>query len=163
MGKRPICVDFTLSFLRLAPNDVRLRLVQADATLLPFTRSVFDGVICSETMEHIERDDSVVGEIARVLRPGGLLVITVPNLWNASRLLSMIKQRDLTVRMMAGHLREYRPNHLRKLLRPYFTIEEWLPVTFGWTGKVGGPIDWLIRIGLLKRLSKSVAFVARRK
>lgn len=161
MGKRPICMDFTMSFLRLAPKDARLRLVQADATLLPFAQSTFDGVICSETIEHIERDDTVIAEIARVLRPGGILVITVPNLWNAARLLEMVKQRDFTVRMMTGHLREYTPGHLRRLLRPYFTIEEWRPVTFGWTGKVGGPVDWLVRIGILRRFSKSIAFVAR--
>jgi 2-polyprenyl-3-methyl-5-hydroxy-6-metoxy-1,4-benzoquinol methylase len=161
MGKRPICVDFAMSFLRLAPKDARIRLVQADATFLPFAHSAFDGAICSETIEHIERDDAVIAEMARVLRPGGVLVITVPNLWNASRLLEMVKQRDFTIRMMTGHLREYTPSHLRSLLRPYFTVEEWLPVPFGWTGKVGGPIDWLVRIGVLKRFSKSIAFVAR--
>jgi ubiquinone/menaquinone biosynthesis C-methylase UbiE len=161
LGKRPVCVDFTMSFLRLAPKDPRMRLVQADATVLPFAPSTFDGVICSETIEHIERDDAVIGEIARVLRPGGVLVMTVPNLWNAARLLEMIKQRDLTIRMMTGHLREYTPGHLRNLLRPHFTIEEWTPVTFGWTGKFGGMIDRMVRVGVLKRFSKSIAFVAR--
>jgi SAM-dependent methyltransferase len=163
MGKRPICADFAMNFLRLAPRDIRMPLVQADATQLPFADSSFDGVICSETIEHIPRDDGVVSEIARVLQPRGVLLVTVPNLWNASRLLEMVKQRDLTIRMMAGHLREYAPGHLHSLLRPYFTVEEWLPVTFGWTGKVGGPIDWLIRVGIFKRLSKSIAFVARLK
>jgi SAM-dependent methyltransferase len=163
IGKHPICADFTLNFLRLAPKDVRMPLVQADATLLPFADSSFDGVICSETIEHIPRDDSAVSEIARVLRPRGVLLVTVPNLWNASRLLEMVRQRDFTVRMMTGHLREYTPRRLRSLLRPYFTIEEWPPVTFGWTGKIGGRIDWLVRIGILKRLSKSIAFVARLK
>src|ERR1700693_5597940 len=43
MGKRPICADFTLNFLRLAVKDVRMPLVQADATLLPFADSSFDG------------------------------------------------------------------------------------------------------------------------
>jgi ubiquinone/menaquinone biosynthesis C-methylase UbiE len=162
IGKRPICVDFAMSFLRLAPKDARLRLVQADATLLPFARSAFDGVICSETIEHIERDDAVIGEIARVLRPGGVLVMTVPNLWNASRLLEMIKQRDFSIRMMRGHLREYTPRNLRGLLRPYFTVEEWSPVAFGWSGRVGGVVESLVRSGVLKRFSKSIAFVARR-
>lgn len=163
MGKHPICADFTLNFLRLAPNDVRTPLVQADATLLPFADSSFDGVICSETIEHIPHDDSAISEIARVLRPEGILLMTVPNLWNAARLLEMVKHQDFRVRMMTGHLREYTPSHLRSLLRPYFTIEEWLPVPFGWTGRVGGSIDWLIRTGIFKRLSKSIAFVARLK
>jgi ubiquinone/menaquinone biosynthesis C-methylase UbiE len=161
IGKRPICVDFAMSFLRLAPKDKRLQLVQADAIQLPFPKSVFDGVICSETIEHIERDDAVIAEIAHVLRPGGVLVITVPNLWNASRLLEMIRQRDFSIRMMTGHLREYTPEKLRALLRPYFTIEAWSPVVFGWSGRVGGVVDSLIRSDALKYFSKSVALVAR--
>jgi ubiquinone/menaquinone biosynthesis C-methylase UbiE len=50
MGKRPICADFAMTFLRLAPEDRRMPLVQADATQLPFADSSFDGVICSETI-----------------------------------------------------------------------------------------------------------------
>jgi SAM-dependent methyltransferase len=162
-GKRPVCVDFALSFLRLAPRNLGLSLVQADATQLPFAEASFDGVICSETIEHIARDDAAVMEIARVLRPGGVLLVTVPNLWNASRLLGMIKQRNFSVEMMPGHLREYTVRRLRRLLRPYFMVEEWWAVPFGWTGKVGGPIDALVRAGLLKRWSKSLALVAQRK
>lgn len=139
MGKRPICADFAMNFLRLAPKDVRISLVQADATFLPFADSSFDGVICSETIEHIPRDDCVVSEIARVLRPRSVLLVTVPNLWNASRLLQMVKQRDFAVRMMTGHLREYTPSHLRNLLRPHFTIQEWSPVTVRLDWKVWRP------------------------
>jgi ubiquinone/menaquinone biosynthesis C-methylase UbiE len=163
MGKRPICADFAMNFLRLAPRDVRMPLVQADALRLPFAAATFDGVLCSETIEHIPRDECVAGEIARVLRPRGMLIVTAPNLWNASRLLEMVKQRDFRVRMMQGHLREYTPSRLRNLLRTDFTIEEWSAVPFGWTGSVGGPIDRLINTGMLKRFSKSIAFVARRK
>lgn len=162
MGKRPVCTDFAMSFLRLAPKDDRLKLVQSDAMALPFATSAFDAVICSETIEHIEHDAMVIAEAARVLRAGGILIVTVPNLWNAARLIDMAKRRDFTIRMMEGHLREYTPDRLRDLLRPYFTVEEWRPVTFGWSGKFGGTIDRLIRAGALKRFSKSVAFVARR-
>src|SRR5258708_24536609 len=100
LGKRPVCVDFTMSFLRLAPKDPRRRLVQADATVLPFAPSTFDGVICSATIEHIERDYAVIGDIARALRPNGALVTTVPNLWNAARLSKMTDQRHLPLRML---------------------------------------------------------------
>ena len=115
MGKRPICADFTLNFLRLAPKDVRMPLVQADATLLPFADSSFDGVICSETIEHIPHDDRAVTEIARVLRPRGVLLVTVPNLWNASRLLEMVKQRDFTD---SDDDRTFERVHVRPLAQP---------------------------------------------
>lgn len=137
-------------------------LVQADAALPPVRPSSVNGVIRSEAIEHIEPDDAVITEIARVLRPSGLLVLTAPNLWNASRLIEMIKRRDFTVNIVPHHLREYAPRHLRSLL-PIFVVAGWSPVTFGWTGKVGGPIDWLIRVGISKRFPKPIRLRSKTK
>lgn len=39
----------------------------------------FDRVLCSEVLEHVERPGEVLAEIARLLRPGGAAVITIPN------------------------------------------------------------------------------------
>ena len=60
----------------LAPD---LRLERADVCRLPFEDSSFDKVLCSEVLEHVEDDHGAVSEFARVLRPGGLLVVTVPS------------------------------------------------------------------------------------
>jgi len=51
---------------------------RASGTALPFAAESFDGVIASDVLEHIGDDISAVGEIRRVLRPGGRLVFTVP-------------------------------------------------------------------------------------
>ena len=56
----------------------RLGLLQGDGTQLPFADQSFDRVICSEVLEHIPDYRGVLAEIARVLRPGGLLCISVP-------------------------------------------------------------------------------------
>jgi SAM-dependent methyltransferase len=40
--------------------------------------SSVDTVLCSEVLEHVPHPDRAIGEIARVLKPGGSLVITVP-------------------------------------------------------------------------------------
>jgi ubiquinone/menaquinone biosynthesis C-methylase UbiE len=68
----------TLEVLKrfLAPS---LKLERADVCRLPFEDSSFDKILCSEVLEHIEDDHGAVSEFARVLRPGGLLVITVPS------------------------------------------------------------------------------------
>jgi ubiquinone/menaquinone biosynthesis C-methylase UbiE len=50
----------------------------ADATRLPFGDGSFDAVIASEILEHIPDDAAAFAEIARVLRPGGTVVVTVP-------------------------------------------------------------------------------------
>ncbi|MHC4606910.1 MAG: class I SAM-dependent methyltransferase, partial [Planctomycetota bacterium] len=46
---------------------------------LPFPDGSFDGVIFSEVIEHLPRDPRILGEIRRVLRPGGTLVIGTPD------------------------------------------------------------------------------------
>lgn len=46
---------------------------------LPFSSDAFDAVVCLETLEHTKRPDGVLAELARVCRPGGRVVVTVPN------------------------------------------------------------------------------------
>ena len=52
--------------------------VQGDATRLPFTDGAFDRVIAAEVLEHIADDATAMAELARVLRPGGTMAVTVP-------------------------------------------------------------------------------------
>jgi SAM-dependent methyltransferase len=47
---------------------------------LPFADGVFDTVVCSEILEHIFSPDQLLREILRVLKPGGRVILTVPNL-----------------------------------------------------------------------------------
>jgi SAM-dependent methyltransferase len=57
----------------------RVRFVQADARELPFEDASFERVTAISTIEHVEDgDDRLVRELARMLAPGGRLVITVP-------------------------------------------------------------------------------------
>ncbi|HYD99540.1 MAG TPA: methyltransferase domain-containing protein [Alphaproteobacteria bacterium] len=52
--------------------------VQADLTDLPFPAGRFDLVITSHTLEHVPDDRRAMAELARVLRPGGRMVVMVP-------------------------------------------------------------------------------------
>ena len=52
--------------------------VQGDALHLPFADGAFDRVIASEVLEHIPDDVAAIGELNRVLRPGGSMAVTVP-------------------------------------------------------------------------------------
>jgi SAM-dependent methyltransferase len=52
--------------------------VWGDAQRLPFASARFDTVLAAEMLEHIPDPDSCVREIARVVRPGGRLLLTVP-------------------------------------------------------------------------------------
>jgi methionine biosynthesis protein MetW len=50
-----------------------------DATELPFSNNRFDVAVCVEVLEHVFLPNLVATEVLRVLRPGGLLIVTVPN------------------------------------------------------------------------------------
>ncbi len=55
--------------------------VVSSALALPFGDGIFDGVICTEVLEHVPEPELALREIFRVLRPGGLAYITVPMTW----------------------------------------------------------------------------------
>lgn len=60
------------------PARTRVGAVQGDALALPFGDGSFDRIIASEVLEHIPADEVAMAELARVLRPGGTMAVTVP-------------------------------------------------------------------------------------
>jgi SAM-dependent methyltransferase len=52
--------------------------VRLDAQLLPFADSVFDVIVLSEVIEHVPNMAAALNEIGRVLKPGGILLMTWP-------------------------------------------------------------------------------------
>jgi SAM-dependent methyltransferase len=52
--------------------------LRADIRSLPFDESSFDYVLCAHVLEHVPDDRAAIGELYRVLRPGGTALIQVP-------------------------------------------------------------------------------------
>ena len=52
--------------------------IVADATRLPLAQNSVDGIVCESLLEHVKDPAGVVSEIKRVLKPGGLVYVTVP-------------------------------------------------------------------------------------
>ena len=77
------CRYLTLDFAQLDPgqllNDAYAKLdFVSDAAGMPVETGSFDVVLCTEVLEHVPEPVRVVQEIARVLRPGGRLILTAP-------------------------------------------------------------------------------------
>ena len=53
-----------------------------DGHVFPFADGSFDSVLCNQVLEHVFNPDEFLGEIARVLRPGGKLLLSVPFVWD---------------------------------------------------------------------------------
>jgi SAM-dependent methyltransferase len=96
------------------PPDEEAGVVRANALRLPFHDASFDRVIAAEVLEHIEQDQTAMSELARVLRPGGTMAVTVPRFgpeavnWALSR-----EYHDIE----GGHVRIYRRSILVERLR----------------------------------------------
>ncbi len=54
----------------------RVALFQGDAGRLPLAAASFDAVVCLETLEFTRRPESTLDELMRVLKPGGVLLLT---------------------------------------------------------------------------------------
>jgi SAM-dependent methyltransferase len=93
---------------------------------LPFAKASFDKVLLSEVLEHIPDDSRALAEIHRILKPGGILSISVPHvdypfLWDPiSRLRDYLGVKPLrsgpVVGIWTNHVRLYDPDSLLEIL-----------------------------------------------
>jgi 2-polyprenyl-3-methyl-5-hydroxy-6-metoxy-1,4-benzoquinol methylase len=106
-GARVTSLDVGERLLEQVARKTESERVVGDVASLPFEDDRFDVVICTEVIEHTMEPRRAVAELARVLAPGGTLVLTTPNrVWHpAIRLATKLR------------------------LRPYEGIENW--VRFG--------------------------------
>jgi SAM-dependent methyltransferase len=106
------------SIRSLVGDDVHL--VRGDH--LPFPDASFDRVAVVDMLEHVPVEGAFAAELARVTRPGGLLVVNTPHLKRTAlrRLRHALGQTD----EKHGHLRPgYSPQRLRELFSPAFEVE----------------------------------------
>ena len=76
-----IGIDVNIHAIRFARKKSLLNteFIIADAQYLPIKASGADKIICAEIIEHVKNPDHLIGEITRVLKQGGAVVITTPN------------------------------------------------------------------------------------
>lgn len=89
--------------------------VRGDAHRLPFPDDSFDRIIASEVLEHLPHDDVAIRELARVLRPGGTLAVTVPA-WLSETVCWKLSEEYHAPIAEGGHLRIYTESQMRGLL-----------------------------------------------
>lgn len=120
-GGRVVAADLDLAELKEV-RDVFGALAEdgwvtaGDATCLPFPDGAFDRVIASEVMEHIPDDRAAARELARVLRPGGTIAVTVPS-WLPEQVCWALSDEYHAPFVEGGHVRIYTEAEVRKRLR----------------------------------------------
>lgn len=118
-GTRAVAVDASPVALGLvaglAPGLVGRGLVAADALHLPFADRVFDAVFHQGVLEHFGNAAAFLAENRRVLAPGGVLVVDVPQTWHPWTVLKRTLVR--ADRWFAGWETDYTPAGLERLVR----------------------------------------------
>jgi len=85
---------FMLEKARARLGD-RATIVKGDGQRLPFDDGMFTTVVCSEVIEHVPDPAALISEIARVLKPGGTAIISIPNEPLINRLKSTLRALGL--------------------------------------------------------------------
>lgn len=80
-----------------------------DITAMPFDTDSFDVVICSEVLEHIPDDDTAIDELARIVKPGKTLAVSVPRAW-PEKICWQLSDEYFNANM--GHVRIYNKDQL---------------------------------------------------
>lgn len=102
------------------PDGAGAGVAAGDATALPFPDDTFDMVIAAEVLEHVRADQAAINEVARVLRPGGMVAVTVPA-WLPERVCWLLS--DDYHNVPGGHIRIFTLAELRvKLARAGLTV-----------------------------------------
>jgi 2-polyprenyl-3-methyl-5-hydroxy-6-metoxy-1,4-benzoquinol methylase len=111
-----VAVDLAEAVIEVARNEVPEGVIceVADLRSLTYPDESFDLVVCFEVIEHVEEQDRVLDQLARVLRPDGLLLISSPN-------------RGHYVPGNPHHKHEYVPAELRAALEGRFGAVRLLP------------------------------------
>lgn len=138
-GARVIGMDISESFIvranreRAARGGETAQFLVADIENLPFAPDSMDKILCAEILEHVIDFDAAFKELLRLLRPGGRLVMSVPNLNGEGTLWQRVKsffQRkafqpldDFSLEAIEehgdAHRRLFTGKSLRGLVRPY--------------------------------------------
>src|SRR6266478_2621489 len=122
LAARLLSAGFEVNCCDLYPEIFRLRDVgirQGDLNgELPFDSRSFDYVTCLEGLEHIENPQQAIREFARVLRPGGTVIVSIPNILNIEERLKWL---------LYGYTSHFKPltrAHVAQLRAEYGNREE---------------------------------------
>lgn len=116
-------LDYTTTDLNSPLADVK-----ADICCLPFKDEVYDVILCNHVLEHIPDDTTAMKELFRVLKPGGLAILQIPQDLNRQTTYEddSITDKEERARIFGqyDHVRIYGRDYFDKLRTIGFKVDE---------------------------------------
>ena len=139
------------------PTTITAAAVAGDGTALPFPDGTFHRVIAAEVLEHVPDDAAAIAELARVVRPGGVVAVTVPA-WLPESVCWRLTDDYHAPAVPGGHVRIYRREELTAKLR----AGGLLPIDSHRAHALHTPFWWLrCAVGLQREEHRAVVLYRR--
>ncbi len=93
-------------------------LTDIESGQLPYRDQMFDLVICNQVFEHLKNYQSVFKDILRVTKPGGYIIVGIPNLAHlVNRLFLLSGIQPMCIDLQSSHVRGFTHNAFKKALK----------------------------------------------
>jgi 2-polyprenyl-3-methyl-5-hydroxy-6-metoxy-1,4-benzoquinol methylase len=154
-GCTPIGLDLSTSRLEKARRGQvhEFRAVQSNCYSLPLAENSCDTIIYSEILEHLEKPQEAIRSGARILKPGGRLIVSVPHAQDAPDVVCPHCMRQFNA---AGHVQHFQSADLQAIIESTglktLTIfaaasaaTRYLLRRMTWTWRIALPMDVVFR------------------
>lgn len=132
---RITAVDVSEVFLDTARKNLAgydVKFIKGEIDKLDLPPASFDRIICTEVLEHTLDPEAILAALARLLRPSGVAVITVPNDPLINKLKGLVRRSPVGLilgdRIQWGgdhfHLHQWTPSEFERILSRHFRITE---------------------------------------
>ncbi len=111
-------LDFSENSLKYArKNPGGVNFIQGDIFNMPFKSNSFDAVVCFDVLEHLENLPKALGEVRRILKPGGIFHAAFPyegSFWNIEGWLTHLGWKSKVI--YCGHVVNFKVGQPEKIL-----------------------------------------------
>jgi 2-polyprenyl-3-methyl-5-hydroxy-6-metoxy-1,4-benzoquinol methylase len=132
---RITAIDVSDLFLDMARKNLAgydARFIKGEVDKLDLPPASFDRLICTEVLEHTENPEAILETMTRLLRPGGVAVITVPNDPLIETLKGIVRRTPvgyvLRDKIQWGgdiyHIHKWKPAEFERLLERHFRVTD---------------------------------------
>lgn len=141
-----LCLDLSYPKLKRALHRIseceKTFFVTADVEYLPIKRGLFNGVICSEVLEHVPNPEKAIKEIGDIIKKDGTLFLSIPT--GKDRFIPIEISDESDYMTDSGHLHEFSKQDINQILKKNgFYVQT--VITVDVFGEVRGVLNQFLR------------------